>query len=115
MSMAETAPLKRYLNEVATRQANTYRHSWQEGDLVMIDLAITMHYVFPDYDTTTNTRVMQRITLTNDAEAGAPEPMRRPLGVTGENGEEMARRAGTMENPGDFLPIKTYLENTTML
>merc|ERR1719487_2982276 len=93
MSQEETAPLKRYLNEVATRQKNTYRHSWSEGDMVMIDQRCTMHYVFPDYDTKSCTRVMQRTTITDgDGTAPGSYSQPRPVGVSGLTGEEMAAR-----------------------
>merc|ERR1719201_419603 len=61
MSQEETAPLKKYLNTLATQRKNVYKHEWEEGDLMLIDQRVTMHYVFPDYDPKApdQTRVMQ--------------------------------------------------------
>merc|ERR1719389_750989 len=113
MSQDETAPLKRYLNEVATQQKNTYRHSWSEGDIVMIDQRCTMHYVFPDYDTKTSTRVMQRTTITDgDGTAPGSYQQPRPVGVTGMTGEQMAK-VKALADPGGSP--KSYRENVTML
>ena len=48
---------------------NVYRHSWSEGDVVLIDQRCTMHYVMPDYNSNEQTRVMQRTTLTDAGDA----------------------------------------------
>ena len=49
--------LKKYLNELATKQDNVYRHQWSVGDLMLIDQRITMHFVFPDYDPKTQVSI----------------------------------------------------------
>ena len=109
MTQEESAPLKRMLNEVATQQANCYRHSWSEGDLVLVDQRCTMHYVFPDYDTRTMKRVMQRTTLTDAGDAPGLYNQPRPVGVTGLTGDEMA------EGPDGLYTPRTYRENVTLL
>ena len=84
--MEETAPLKIYLNGLATREANVYRHSWSEGDLVMIDQRTTMHMVMSDYDIAKMHRVMQRTTITDVGDAPGCTGAPRPVGVTGLTG-----------------------------
>ena len=37
MSPEETAPLKVYLNTLATQRKNVYKHDWEEGDLMLGD------------------------------------------------------------------------------
>merc|ERR1719456_1113259 len=90
MSQEETAPLKKYLNSVATQRKNVYKHDWEEGDLMCIDQRVTMHYVFPDYDSATMTRVMQRTMIADQGTAPGAWGQPRPVGVSGLTGPEMS-------------------------
>ena len=109
MTMEETAPLKRHLNSVATREANVYRHSWAEGDLVCMDQRVTMHMVMSDYDVDACTRVMQRTTITDTGDAPGCTHTPRPVGMSQLIGPEMSTVADRGGSP------TSYRENPTML
>lgn len=57
----------------ATRPEHTWRHEWQEGDLVIWDNRAALHRATP-YDATRHRRLMQRITVS----AGTPAEPRPP-------------------------------------
>jgi len=65
MTAEESAPILRYLYEVATRAENVYRHRWSERDVVMWDNRCVMHYGVHDYDDSVP-RVMHRTTAAGD-------------------------------------------------
>ena len=94
---------------MATKYENVYRHSWSEGDLVLMGQRITMHSVFADYDTRTMARVMQRTTVTDQGEAPGGNGEPRPVGVTGKEGPEMS----VVEDCGGTP--RSYAANVTML
>ena len=48
MTEAESAPLLRYLYEQGSRAEFTYRHRWQEGDVLMWDNRAVLHAVIGD-------------------------------------------------------------------
>ena len=67
-TIAESAPLLRYLFDHSVQPAFTYRHQWKPGDLVFWDNRCTMHCAPVDYDITAldapaNSRLMFRTTL----------------------------------------------------
>ena len=88
------------LNQMATREDNIYRHKWTKGDLMLIDQRTTMHFVFPDYDVKSQTRVMQRTTITDTGDAPGTTGFPRPVGVTGLTGDKMMN----VEDDGSFSP-----------
>jgi taurine dioxygenase len=49
MTEDESKPLLNVLYEVATKPENVYRHRWREGDVLMWDNRVTMHYAVLDY------------------------------------------------------------------
>ena len=65
MSEAESAPILRFLYELATRAENVYRHRWARGDVLMWDNRCAMHYAIKDYDEHTP-RLMHRTTAAGD-------------------------------------------------
>jgi taurine dioxygenase len=65
MSESESAPVLKYLYEVATRPENIYRHRWAKGDVLMWDNRCAMHYAIKDYDETTP-RYLHRTTAAGD-------------------------------------------------
>jgi taurine dioxygenase len=65
MSEAESAPILKYLHELATRAENIYRHRWATGDVLMWDNRCAMHYAIKDYDENTP-RHMHRTTAAGD-------------------------------------------------
>jgi taurine dioxygenase len=64
MTVAESAPLLRYLVEVATTPDLCYRHMWAAGDVVMWDNRGVMHFAVHDYGE--QNRVMHRVTVQGD-------------------------------------------------
>lgn len=54
----------------ATRPRHTWRHEWQEGDLVIWDNRSALHRATP-YDATRHRRLMQRITVSSGEPAEA--------------------------------------------
>ena len=48
MTEAESSPLLRYLYEQGSRAEFTYRHRWQEGDVLMWDNRPVLHAVIGD-------------------------------------------------------------------
>jgi taurine dioxygenase len=65
MTRAESAPLIRYLCDVATRPENVYRHQWLPGDMVCWDNRTTMHLALADFDPQAP-RTMLRTTLAGE-------------------------------------------------
>jgi len=65
MSESESAPILKYLYELATRAENVYRHRWAKGDVLMWDNRCAMHYAIKDYDETLP-RYMHRTTAAGD-------------------------------------------------
>ena len=62
MSEEESAPILRFLYEHSVVPENTYRHSWQPGDLLMWDNRCAIHIALADYGESER-RVMYRTTL----------------------------------------------------
>ncbi len=67
-TVAESKPLIDYLCKQIEHPANTYRHRWESGDLIMWDNRCTQHYAPLDYDFAAmdqpeNHRLMYRSTL----------------------------------------------------
>jgi taurine dioxygenase len=60
----ESAPLLHYLYEQFGRPENTYRHRWQDGDLIIWDNRCTQHAVVAD--TGGAERVLHRVTIAGD-------------------------------------------------
>jgi taurine dioxygenase len=60
-----SADLLRQLNAHAISDAFTYRHQWQQGDLIIWDNRCTMHCATP-YDDNKYRRVMHRTTVAGD-------------------------------------------------
>lgn len=60
MSEAESTPLLQYLDKHMTRTEFTFRHRWQEGDLVIWDNRFTLHYPINDF--TGHRRLLHRCT-----------------------------------------------------
>ncbi len=65
LSEAESKPILDYLYAQATRPENIYRHAWQEGDVVMWDNRVTMHYAVRDY-APEDRRLMHRTTAAGE-------------------------------------------------
>ncbi len=65
MTEEESKPILDYLMAQATRPENIYRHSWQDGDVVMWDNSVTMHYAVRDY-TPEDRRLMHRTTAAGE-------------------------------------------------
>jgi taurine dioxygenase len=61
---AESAPLLEYLYAQVGRPELTYRHRWEEGDLLMWDNRCTQHAVIGD--TAGQERVLHRVTIAGD-------------------------------------------------
>lgn len=61
----ESAELLGALNAHAVGEAFTYRHKWQQGDLIIWDNRCTMHCATP-YDDNKYRRVMHRTTVAGD-------------------------------------------------
>src|SRR5690606_15199228 len=61
----ESAELLSALNAHAIGDAFTYRHKWQQGDLIIWDNRCTMHCATP-YDDNKYRRVMHRTTVAGD-------------------------------------------------
>ena len=66
MTEAESKPILDYLVAHATRPENTYRHAWQEGDVLMWDNRAAMHYAVRDY-APEDRRLMHRSTAAGEA------------------------------------------------
>jgi taurine dioxygenase len=67
-TVAESKPLIDYLCRLIEHPANTYRHRWESGDLIVWDNRCTQHYAPLDYDfegmdKPANHRLMFRSTL----------------------------------------------------
>ena len=67
-TVAESKPLIDYLCKLIEHPANTYRHRWEAGDVIMWDNRCTQHYAPLDYDFAgmdrpENHRLMFRSTL----------------------------------------------------
>ena len=60
MSEAESTPLLEFLDKHMTRTEFTFRHRWQEGDLVVWDNRFTLHYPINDF--TGHRRLLHRCT-----------------------------------------------------
>lgn len=54
------------LEDFATRPQFTYRHTWQDGDMVMFDNICVMHQAMP-YDIAGSRRLLHRTTVAGDA------------------------------------------------
>ena len=65
MTRDESRPLLEYLYARAARPENVYRHSWNQGDLLMWDNRCAMHYAVYDYDDS-QPRLMHRTTAGGD-------------------------------------------------
>jgi taurine dioxygenase len=50
MSREESEPILRYLFEHSVQHEFTYRHRWQQGDILMWDNRCTMHLALSDFD-----------------------------------------------------------------
>jgi len=67
-TIEESKPLLEYLYNMTTHPAYTYRHRWQQGDILFWDNRCTQHYAPLDYnfanlDAPENRRLMFRSTL----------------------------------------------------
>lgn len=60
----ESAPLLQYLYDQVARPEHTYRHRWQDGDLIIWDNRCTQHAVVAD--TGGAERVLHRVTIAGD-------------------------------------------------
>lgn len=65
MTELESKPLLDFLTAQATRPENFYRHGWQEGDVLMWDNRVTMHYAVRDYGPD-DRRLMYRTTAAGE-------------------------------------------------
>lgn len=65
MDESESAPIMKYIYELATLPENVYRHRWTSGDVLMWDNRCAMHYAIMDYDEQTP-RLMHRTTAAGD-------------------------------------------------
>jgi taurine dioxygenase len=65
MTEEESKPLLDFLTGHATRPENVYRHTWQEGDVLMWDNRATMHYAVRDYSPH-DRRLMYRTTAAGE-------------------------------------------------
>ena len=65
---AESRALLAFLHTHSERPEFTFRHHWQEGDLLMWDNRCTLHYAINDYGL--NLRVMHRATAHGQVPAG---------------------------------------------
>lgn len=54
------------LEEICVRPEYTYRHQWQDGDMVMFDNICMMHQAMP-YDLKNSRRLLHRTTVAGDA------------------------------------------------
>jgi alpha-ketoglutarate-dependent 2,4-dichlorophenoxyacetate dioxygenase len=54
------------LEEICVRPEYTYRHKWQDGDMVMFDNICMMHQAMP-YDLKNSRRLLHRTTVAGDA------------------------------------------------
>lgn len=54
------------LEEICVRPEYTYRHQWQDGDMVMFDNICMMHQAMP-YDLENSRRLLHRTTVAGDA------------------------------------------------
>jgi taurine dioxygenase len=61
---AESRLLLDWLNQLATRQENIYRHRWRKGDVLMWDNRCAMHYAVYDYGS--KPRLFHRATAAGD-------------------------------------------------
>jgi taurine dioxygenase len=65
MTVAERAPLLKYLYDHATRPEFSCRFRWQPGSIAFWDNRATQHYATHDYGDTVH-RVMHRATINGD-------------------------------------------------
>ena len=63
-SEEDSAPLLQYLYDQVARPEHTYRHRWQEGDLIIWDNRCTQHAVIAD--TAGAERDLHRVTIAGD-------------------------------------------------
>jgi taurine dioxygenase len=78
MSEEESTPLLEKLMAEATQPERVYRHQWQQGDLLVWDNALLMHYAVLDYDAA-DQRLMHRTTAAAPCSEDTQLPQRPSL------------------------------------